>query len=184
MSKVDDILSAIPLLSFVPSGSLRSVGRNRWRGKCPIADHQSLGTFSVALHADGHQIFQCFACGLRGSAIDLFAALDGISVREAIAKLSGKDLPRISEGAILERAYDAIERSYPKLALVACDTPGCDSRLSFDSWLDFVIAVASQSGGWDLGSDGSARCGACNVRRRNEGMGSNQTQRKTKGKGT
>lgn len=166
LSRVDDILAAVPLLAMIEPGSLRSVGRDRYRGRCPVQKHQSLNTFSVARHENGHDVWQCFACGKRGSVIDLLAALDGLTIGEAIRKLSTKNLPELSENAILQKIHDSIERSYAKFAVLACDTPRCDSLLPLDSLLDFVLAVASQPGGWGIGSDGSVRCGRCNIRRR------------------
>jgi hypothetical protein len=83
-----------------------------------------LFTFSVSLHKDGHQVFQCFACGKRGSVIDLYAALEGIDTGEAIRKLSSGDLPELSREAILQKVKDQIDRAYPAFDYAVCDKCG------------------------------------------------------------
>ena len=68
------------------SARLRGSGPQR-RGPCPLHRGDGRGrTFSVNLEAN---VFQCFAkeCGQKGDAIDLWAALHGLSLREAALDL-------------------------------------------------------------------------------------------------
>ncbi len=65
---------------------LRGNGPQR-RGPCPLHRGDGRGrTFSVNLEAN---VFQCFAkeCGHKGDVIDLWAALHGLSLREAALDL-------------------------------------------------------------------------------------------------
>jgi DNA primase len=65
---------------------LRGKGPQR-RGPCPLHRGDGRGrTFSVNLEA---HVFQCFdkTCGHKGDAIDLWAALHGLSLREAALDL-------------------------------------------------------------------------------------------------
>jgi transposase len=68
------------------SARLRGNGPQR-RGACPLHRGDGRGrTFSVNLEAN---VFQCFAqeCGQKGDVIDLWAALHGLSLREAALDL-------------------------------------------------------------------------------------------------
>ena len=65
---------------------LRGSGPQR-RGPCPLHRGDGRGrTFSVNLDAN---VFQCFdkRCGQKGDVIDLWAALHGLSLREAALDL-------------------------------------------------------------------------------------------------
>jgi len=155
LSRVDDILAQVELTSVVPPDcNLRSIGPDRWRGNCPIQEHRSRGTFSVLRHDAGHKIWNCYACGLRGSVIDLVAALDGSTVGAAIKKLSSKDLEPLSRDAILTRAYDQIERQRPEFGILACDQPSCYTTRNVGSELDFAIFRAGSSWLWKVSPNG------------------------------
>ncbi len=68
------------------SARLRGSGPQR-RGACPLHRGDGRGrTFSVNLEAN---VFQCFdkTCGQKGDVIDLWAALHGLSLREAALDL-------------------------------------------------------------------------------------------------
>jgi hypothetical protein len=68
------------------SSRLRGSGPQR-RGACPLHRGDGRGrTFSVNLEAN---VFQCFdkQCGQKGDVIDLWAALHGLSLREAALDL-------------------------------------------------------------------------------------------------
>jgi DNA primase len=63
---------------------LRSTGRHQYRGRCPIHGGQGEDAFHVNLERN---IFHCFACQAGGNVLDLVAALDQCSVREAALRL-------------------------------------------------------------------------------------------------
>jgi len=65
---------------------LRRSGDQQYRGRCPV--HQGEG--EEAFHANFRRnIFHCFACGAGGNVLDLLAALEGCSIREAALRLRG-----------------------------------------------------------------------------------------------
>jgi transposase len=86
-----DLKSQLPLerilahLNLLPT--LRGTAQQR-RGPCPLHDHgKGKGrTFSVQLD---HNVFQCFdaRCGKKGDVIDLWAAVKGLSPRDAAIDL-------------------------------------------------------------------------------------------------
>lgn len=159
LNHVENILASVDLLSIVPpDAELKSVGPDKWRGRCPIGNHAA-GAFSVKRHRDGHLIFTCFSCHKRGSVIDLFAEINGITIREAIGKLLDRELPELSPSAMLQRSHDNWMRNQPQFAWLVCDDCGAMEKL--DSELDFVILCGFGSWLWDVCGDGSARCVRC-----------------------
>jgi len=63
---------------------LRGSGAEQNRGRCPI--HQGEG--EEAFHANFRRnVFHCFACGAGGNVLDLVAAMEGCSIREAAMRL-------------------------------------------------------------------------------------------------
>ena len=69
---------------------LRRSGDRQYRGRCPI--HRGQG--EEAFHANFRQnVFHCFACGAGGNVLDLVAAMEGCSIREAALRLSGFQAP-------------------------------------------------------------------------------------------
>lgn len=159
MSQVDNILASVDLLSIAPDCDLKSVGQDRWRGRCPISDHRSLGTFAVSRHRDGHLIFQCFACGKRGSVIDLYAAMNNVTIREAIRSLGGPNVPALSRDSELQRSYDSWQRQQPGYAWLICDS--CGTMLKIEDELSFFVLCGLGSWLWDVCRDGSAKCIKC-----------------------
>jgi hypothetical protein len=155
LNKVDHILSTVDMLTLIPPDTkLRSVGRDRWRGRCPI-DSQGSDAFSVMRHKDGHLIFSCFSCHERGSVIDLFAKLEGISVGEAIRILS-KDLPaELSHDTILQRAYDRHVRDNQSAYILVCSIPGCFSVKKVETELDAAVLCSGSSWQWKVSRNGS-----------------------------
>lgn len=59
---------------------LRGSGRGQYRGRCPIHRGQGREAFHVHLERG---VFHCFACGAGGNVLDLVAAMEGCSIREA-----------------------------------------------------------------------------------------------------
>lgn len=158
MNRVDNILATIDLMTLIPADFVRSVGIDRWRGRCPIGDHAT-GAFAVNRHADGHLVFQCFSCHKRGSAIDLFAELNNLSVGDAIRKMSAGKAEVLSSDAIFQRSLDSWNRNQPQWAWLICDD--CGEMEKLNSGLDFAILCALGSWQWGVCSDGSARCIKC-----------------------
>jgi len=65
---------------------LRGSGVQQYRGRCPV--HQGEG--EEAFHANFQRnVFHCFACGAGGNVLDLVAAMEGCSIREAALRLRG-----------------------------------------------------------------------------------------------
>lgn len=159
MSQVVNILASVDLLSIAPDCDLKSVGRDRWRGRCPILGHRSFGTFVVSRHRDGHLIWQCFACGKRGSVIDLYAAMNNVTIRDAIKHFSGGNVPVLSKEAELQRSYDSWLRTQPGFAWLFCDNCGATKKIETE--LDFFVLCLRGSWLWDVCSDGSAKCVKC-----------------------
>ena len=68
---------------------LRRSGRDQYRGRCPI--HRGEGR--EAFHANlSRNLFHCFSCGAGGSVLDLVAAIEGCTLREAALWLQQETL--------------------------------------------------------------------------------------------
>src|SRR5579864_77024 len=65
---------------------LRRSGKNHLRGRCPLHGGEGLDAFHVDT---AKQIFHCFSCQAGGSVLDLAAAMERCSLREAAERLSG-----------------------------------------------------------------------------------------------
>jgi DNA primase len=63
---------------------LRRSGRNQYRGLCPIHRGQGRDAFHVNV---ARSIFHCFSCGAGGGVLDLVAAIEGCTLREAALRL-------------------------------------------------------------------------------------------------
>lgn len=68
--------------------TLRRSGRDQYRGCCPIHGGEGRDAFQVNLTKN---VFHCFACGAGGTVLDLVAAMEGCSLREAALKLAGRN---------------------------------------------------------------------------------------------
>ena len=65
---------------------LRRSGLGQYRGRCPI--HRGQGTEAFHAHLE-RGVFHCFACGAGGNVLDLVAAMEGCSIRDAALRLQG-----------------------------------------------------------------------------------------------
>jgi DNA primase len=74
---------------------LRRSGVGQYRGRCPIHRGQGTGAFHVNLERG---LFHCFACGAGGNVLDLVAAMEGCSIREAALRLQGSHAARLAPG--------------------------------------------------------------------------------------
>jgi DNA primase len=100
--QVKEQVSMQMVLDHYQISDLKPVGDNL-RGKCPI--HQGEGTraFNVSLSKNN---FQCFSCKAKGNILDLVAALEKLSVREAALRLQELFLTGKEKGPTRERATE------------------------------------------------------------------------------
>jgi DNA primase len=86
------IARVLDLIGFQPGWQHRS----QLRGPCPIPGcRSSIRSFSVQLTG---QIYHCFACHSHGNALDLWAAVRGLSLHQAavdLCRVTNLDLPRL-----------------------------------------------------------------------------------------
>ena len=83
----------LELLGFVASG----VTGEQLRGPCPVHRSQSARSRSFSVHLARH-VCRCFKCGFVGNQIQLWAALNQMSVYEAAVDLcrqAGVEVPWI-----------------------------------------------------------------------------------------
>ncbi len=69
---------------------------DQWRGQCPVHDSQSPQSraFSVSLSKNA---FRCFHCGAQGNQLDLWAAVQGMSLYDTavdLARRTGVEIER------------------------------------------------------------------------------------------
>jgi len=74
---------------------LRRSGLGQYRGRCPIHGGQGVEAFHVNLERG---LFHCFACGAGGNVLDLVAAMEGCSIREAALRLQGSHAASLAPG--------------------------------------------------------------------------------------
>lgn len=67
---------------------LRRSGSDQYRGCCPIHGGEGRDAFHANLRKN---VFHCFACGAGGTVLDLVAAMERCSLREAALKLAHAD---------------------------------------------------------------------------------------------
>ena len=85
------LAAVLPLLGFQPT----SVRGPQLRGPCPIHGSQSPRSRSLAVHLE-RGCYRCFGCGSQGNALDLWAAVHGLSLHAAAVNLCetlGLDIP-------------------------------------------------------------------------------------------
>jgi DNA primase len=58
----------------------------QWRGPCPLHGSRSARSRVFALELDKN-LFHCFRCGAGGNALDLWVALRGLPLHEAVLEL-------------------------------------------------------------------------------------------------
>jgi len=74
---------------------LRRSGLGQYRGRCPIHGGQGREAFQVNLERG---LFHCFACGAGGNVLDLVAAMEGCSIRDAALRLQGSHATSLAPG--------------------------------------------------------------------------------------
>ena len=83
------------VLALLDYSSRRQTGV-QLRGPCPVHGSQSATSRSFAAHL-GKNVWQCFACGASGNALDLWAAVTQQRIYEAVLDLYrrlGRQPPR------------------------------------------------------------------------------------------
>ncbi|MGA7391548.1 MAG: CHC2 zinc finger domain-containing protein [Terrimicrobiaceae bacterium] len=82
----EEIIAANPLLEYCQAQGwqLKKDGSSRWTCLCPLHD-ETTPSFTIDPRKN---LWKCFGCGAGGSVIDLHAKLRGISIGEAMRKLS------------------------------------------------------------------------------------------------
>ncbi len=83
----------LELLGFVAQG----VTGDQLRGSCPVHCSQSLRSRSFSVHL-ARDVCRCFKCGFAGNQIQLWAALNKMTVYEAaldLCKQAGVEVPWI-----------------------------------------------------------------------------------------
>ncbi len=83
----------LELLGFVPSSRAGA----QVRGPCPVHGSPTPRSRSFAAHLERH-CWQCFRCGARGNALDLWPAATGLPLYEAAVDLCGRlnlPIPRL-----------------------------------------------------------------------------------------
>src|SRR5689334_13065073 len=82
------VKSAVPILAVLQHYQVKGLKKagDEWRGPCPIHRSESLDSFHVNAEKN---CFQCFApsCRKRGNVLDLVAAIEGCTVRDAALKI-------------------------------------------------------------------------------------------------
>lgn len=81
-------------LGFQPT----SVRGPQLRGPCPVHRSSSPGSRSFAVHLE-RGCYRCFGCGAQGNALDLWAAVHGLSLHAAAEDLCatlGLEIPWIT----------------------------------------------------------------------------------------
>jgi DNA primase len=116
---------------------LRRSGRDQYRGCCPIHGGEGREAFHANLSKN---VFHCFSCGAAGTVLDLVAAMDRCSLREAALKLAcsmaepiapapapacPKQLvtKKISSSSPLGFTLRGVDTAHPYLAARGIETP-------------------------------------------------------------
>ena len=161
---IDKIKADVPIAEYARAvTALRGAG-NTLRGPCPI--HGGDNPESFAVYPDGGR-FYCFSCQERGDVLDLYRAVEGGELHDAIVGLSmryGVELPRrperwhrrqdekakVREAAtrhIAARYQERLTRLYAPLVLTHRQTPEDELReleqLAASLW-PAALAMASR----------------------------------------
>ena len=73
------------------------------RGACPIPGCSSASDRSFSVHL-ARQVYHCFACRSRGNALDLWAAVRGLSIHQAavdLCRVTNLDPPWLSASHLI-----------------------------------------------------------------------------------
>ena len=143
-----------PVLRAYGVDWLRRSGKDQYRGRCPIHGGQGREAFHANL---ARGVFHCFACGAGGNVLDLVAAMEGCSIREAALRLQASptaaDTTAAGEGAAWRKLVTKKREVNPPLGF----------SLQVDRWHPYLAArgidnaTASQFGVGYFGGRGLMR---------------------------
>jgi len=90
LSRVKAAWSVVDLAQSVTR--LKSDGRGRWfHGRCPLVDHASNHDGRLPFWVDSKRgLWGCYACGIRGDVVNLYAALHSVTVDQAIKAMAAE----------------------------------------------------------------------------------------------
>lgn len=143
------LCSTIDHLSMV---DVKPAGRNRWRGRCPLCDVRT--GFAVEKGKREYPTWRCFGCGRYGSPLDLYAALEGITIGAAIARLADVSAPQMSAEDRVARIADEARATEGKYVIQCGKCP----RTRDADGIDLAVMAAGGTP-WIVSSDWKdARC--------------------------
>jgi hypothetical protein len=151
---VETIRASLDLLGMLDMRGIRPAGAGKWRGRCPLCDVRT--GFAIGPHPRGGYLsWRCFGCHLHGDALDMYAALNRVTLAEAIRALD--DGKREEPADRVQRLADAARASEGAYVL-ACD--GCGRCREVRDVLE--AAVIAGNGSWQWGRVGKLwLCAAC-----------------------
>jgi len=81
------------------------------RGTCPVPSCRSISGRSFSVHLT-RQVYHCFACHSCGNALDLWAAVYGLSIHQAavdLCRMANLDPPRLTASSTLSTRWQLRE---------------------------------------------------------------------------
>jgi len=91
LSRVKAAWSVLELAQSVTTLGAPAGGGRWYHGACPLADHGANHDGRQPFWVDAeHGMWGCYACGVRGDVVNLYAAIYRVSVREAIAAMAAQ----------------------------------------------------------------------------------------------
>ncbi len=93
--EIDSLKDGVDLAEVIQSRGivLKKSGRS-YKGFCPFHEDQKTPSLSVT---PSKNLWQCFGCGAGGDVIDFIRKHDGISFKEAVARLSGGETSNLQK---------------------------------------------------------------------------------------
>ena len=85
LSRVKAAWSVVELAQSVTQ--LHSRGGRWWRGRCPFAEHGSNERLPLWVDSE-RNLWGCYACGVHGDVVNLYAAIHRVSVAAAISAMA------------------------------------------------------------------------------------------------
>ena len=105
-SAIYNILISNPITSYLEQKGVfpvRSMGGKLWYN-CPLPDHEETKPSFVVYTNGEFENFYCFGCGAKYHVINLVSKMEGISFKEAVAKLgNGLVITEFDETIFLEK---------------------------------------------------------------------------------
>lgn len=156
----DQILRDHPLIEYCQSRDMefRRMGGELY-ARCPFHDDGKRPNFRVN---EDKELWHCDVCGVGGSVIDLVSRLENISIGEAMAKLSGREMSRPAPRSTQKPTSKKDIEEQPDLKLVATyDYTDENGKLIFQALRydpkTFRQRRPDGKGGWVWNLDGVTR---------------------------